>query len=266
MNLGICTLASSSSGNCYIIKSDTTVLVLDIGVTAKKLNADLAVMGLSPKDIDGILITHEHIDHIKGLKTLMKQTDCSVFMSEGTQAAYIKKNSTIPYQRLSTIVAGNRYIIGDIEVTPFNVSHDTAEPVAFSFRRNGTKISVVTDTGYISEEIFENIKDSDILVIEANHERNILLYGRYPYSLKYRILSDEGHLSNEACADAIVRILKENDSCPTILLAHLSRENNTPAQAMITVRNAIEENGFYIGSDLELSVIEPDTMSEIKVI
>ncbi len=266
MNLGICTLASSSSGNCYIIKSETTVLILDIGITAKKLEADMARIGLSCKDIDGVLVTHEHIDHIKGLKTLMKKTDCPVFMTEGTKNAYVKRSPAIPYQRLSTITAGNRYIIGDIEVAPFNVSHDTSEPVAFSLIRNGTKISVVTDTGYVTEEIFENIKDSDILVIEANHERNILLYGRYPYSLKYRILSDKGHLSNEACADAIVRLLKENDKCPTVLLAHLSRENNTPAQAMITVRNAVEENGFFVGADLELSVIEPDAMSEVTVI
>lgn len=266
MNLGICTLASSSSGNSYIIKSEKTSLILDIGITAKKLEADIAKIGLSHKDVCGVLITHEHIDHVKGLKTLMKRTDCPVYMTYGTMEAYIKKNSAIPYQRLSTIIAGNRYIIGDIEVTPFNVSHDSAEPVAFSFRRNGTKISVVTDTGYVTEEIFENIKDSDILVIEANHERNILLYGRYPYSLKYRILSDKGHLSNEACAETIVRVLKENEKCPTVLLAHLSRENNSPAQALITVRNAIEESGFFVGSDLELAVIEPDSMSEVMVI
>ncbi len=266
MNLGICTLASSSSGNCYIIKSENTVLLLDIGITAKKLETDMARLGLGTKDIDGVLITHEHTDHVKGLKTLMNRTTCPVFMTEGTKTAYIKKNQTISYQRINTIIAGKRYIINDIEVTPFSVSHDAAEPVAFAFKKDGAKIAVLTDTGYITEEIFNNIKDADILAIEANHERNILLYGRYPYSLKYRILSDEGHLSNEACAGCIVRLLKENASCPTVMLAHLSRENNSPAQALITIRNEIEENGFFVGTDLELSVLEPETMSEVAVI
>ena len=260
MRLGFCSLASGSSGNCYLIKNDNTNLLLDAGISCRAIRNGLESLGISLKDIDGILITHDHIDHIKGIKTLLKYTDCPLYASHGTLEALVKKISPLPYERLTEVSVGKEYFLKDILVTPFNLSHDTDEPITFTFVNEGAKAAVVTDTGYISDEIFKNIKDADILALESNHERNILLYGSYPYSLKLRILSDLGHLSNEACAHALKAILREGKR-PKVFLAHLSKENNTPEQALITVKNALEEEGFIVGRDLELKVLSRDERS-----
>ena len=261
MSLGFCSLASGSSGNCYLIKNDNTVLLLDAGISFKAIKTGLESFGILPGDIDGILITHDHIDHVKGLRTLLKKTDCPLYASEGTLDAIVKKQSPLPYERFTEVRAGESFAVGGdgegaVKITPFGLSHDTEEPISFSFETGGKKAAVVTDTGYVSEEIFRNIRDCELLALEANHERNILLYGSYPYPLKLRILSDLGHLSNEACAHALLEILKETAVKPKVFLAHLSQENNTPEQALITVRNILEEGGFVVGRDLELDVLK----------
>ena len=259
MELGLQTLASSSSGNSYLIKSENTNIILDIGIGIKKLNEKLAEVQLRPEEISGVLLTHEHIDHVRSLGPLIrKSSDMTVYATRGTIGAIVEKTSGLGSTRFVPVTGGEDFMVGDIRVIPFNVSHDTAEPVAYAFEKGGRKAAVVTDTGFVSDEIFENIKDADLLVLEANHERNILLYGRYPYPVKHRILSDLGHLSNEAAAECLVRMLTElgGSKGPRVLLAHLSKENNTPQQALITVRNLLEEEGFYIGKDLELEVVD----------
>ena len=182
--------------------------------------------------------------------------------------AVVEKTSGLGSTRFVPVTGGEDFMVGDIRVIPFNVSHDTAEPVAYAFEKGGRKAAVVTDTGFVSDEIFENIKDADLLVLEANHERNILLYSRYPYPVKHRILSDLGHLSNEAAAECLIRILTElgGSKIPRVLLAHLSKENNTPQQAMITVRNLLEEEGFFIGKDLELEVVDREETGRFLVV
>ncbi len=269
MEIGLCTFASSSSGNSYLIKSETTNIILDVGVSARRIYDDLELLKIDFEDIDGILITHEHIDHVRSAHLLAKKASlCTVFLSEGTKAALMEKNTPLIEERTQCVKGGDSFMVGDIKVTAFDVSHDTLEPLAFAFEKGNRKIAVVTDTGYVSEEIYQNIKDADILVLEANHERNILLCGNYPYLVKHRILSDKGHLSNEAAANCIIRILKELDGSkvPMVLLAHLSQENNTPYQAFITVRNMLEEEGYYIGKDIKLEVVERDAMSRIMAL
>ncbi|MBE6025409.1 MAG: MBL fold metallo-hydrolase [Firmicutes bacterium] len=270
MKLGFCSLASGSSGNCYLIKSDNTNLLLDAGISCKAIQAGLESLGISLKDIDGIFITHDHIDHIKGIKTLLKKTSCPLYASRGTLEALVEKISPLPYERLIEVVTDEEIGVGDIKAMPFDLSHDTEEPKTFTFTKDGAKVCVVTDTGYVSDDIFDNIKDADILALESNHERNILLYGSYPYSLKLRILSDVGHLSNEACAHCLTEVLRyrrirkrfsEDGGVLKVFLAHLSKENNTPEQALITVRNALEEEGFIVGKDLELKVLSRDERS-----
>ena len=260
MDLGFCSLSSGSSGNCYLIKSEHTNLLLDCGISCKSIKKGLESLGISLKDIDGIFVTHEHSDHIKGLKTLLKNTDCPVYASHGTLENIVRKESSLPYERLIEVKGGNGFEINDFEIGVFDLSHDTDEPVTFTFSSGGRKAAVVTDTGYISDPIFGHIRDCDILALEANHERNILLYGSYPYPLKLRILSDVGHLSNEACAHALAEVLREGRK-PKVFLAHLSKENNTPEQALITVKNALEEEGFIVGRDLELKVLSRDERS-----
>ena len=270
MKLGFCSLASGSSGNCYLIKSDNTNLLLDAGISCKAIQAGLESLGISLKDIDGIFITHDHIDHIKGIKTLLKKTSCPLYASRGTLEALVEKISPLPYERLMEAETDEEITVGDIKATPFDLSHDTEEPKTFAFTKDEAKVCVVTDTGYVSDDIFDNIKDADILALESNHERNILLYGSYPYPLKLRILSDVGHLSNESCAHCLTEVLRyrrirkrfsEDGGALKVFLAHLSKENNTPEQALITVRNALEEEGFIVGKDLELKVLSRDERS-----
>ena len=275
MKLGFCSLASGSSGNCYLIKSDNTNLLLDAGISCKAIQAGLESLGISLKDIDAVFITHDHIDHIKGIRTLLKKTTCPLYASRGTLDALVEKISPLPYERLMEAETDGEILVGDIKVTPFDLSHDTEDPKTFAFTRDGAKVCVVTDTGYVSDDIFDNIKDADILALESNHERNILLYGSYPYSLKLRILSDVGHLSNEACAHCLTEVLRyrrirkrfsEDNGTMKVFLAHLSKENNTPEQALITVRNALEEEGFIIGKDLELMVLSRDERSRFAAV
>ena len=272
MKLGFCSLASGSSGNCYLIKSDNTNLLLDAGISNRAIKGGLESLGISLRDIDGIFITHDHIDHIKGLKTLLKNTQCPVYASQGTLEALVKKMSPLPYERLMEACPDEEISLGDITASSFRLSHDTTDPMTFAFTKDGAKVCVVTDTGYISDDIFDNIKDADILALESNHERNILLYGSYPYPLKLRILSDVGHLSNEACAHCLTEVLRyrrirkrfsdeEAGGLFQVFLAHLSKENNTPEQALITVKNVLEEEGFAVGKDLELKVLDRDSRS-----
>jgi len=287
MNLGICSLASSSSGNCYLIKGDNETILLDVGISTKRIKENLGIKGIDLSEVDAILVTHEHVDHVKSLKTLLRKADkAKVFASKGTYDGIKEKYedisielSIIDSSRVNLAVPGEPFDIGKVRVTPFNVSHDTNEPVAFSFGINDggyeKKISVVTDTGYITEEIYEAIKGSDILIIESNHEPDILMYGRYPYPVKKRILSDYGHLSNESCAKCLVRLLKDRKArfggtcedefgkIPRVFLAHLSTENNTPEQAILTVSNLLEEEGYYVGKDLTLETLRKDEASKL---
>ena len=262
MNLGFMALSSGSSGNCYLIRTEYTNVLLDAGISYRSIKNLLAQQGLELKDIHAIFISHEHSDHIQGIRTTMKQGSCPLYASHGTLAEIVKKISPLPYERLIEMEDGEAVKVGDdLTVRAFRVSHDAKEPFQFSFESGGKKVSVVTDTGFVSDEIFHNIEDSDILALEANHERNILLYGSYPFMLKMRILSEVGHLSNESCAHTVVEMLKKGRS-PKVFLAHLSQENNTPEQAMITVKNAVEEAGFALGRDLELRVISRGCSSE----
>lgn len=267
MNLSICSFASSSSGNSYLVRSQNAALLVDAGLSAKSIDAALASQGLGYEDLDAICVTHEHSDHIKSLHTLIRRRpfDNPVFTSGGTRDAILEKAPGICQGNFERIGAGDLFLAGDIKVASFGLSHDAAEPVGYTFEKNGRKVAIVTDTGCMTEEIFAAIKGADTLVIESNHEENLLLYGRYPYQLKRRIMSDVGHLSNEACAQAIARYLRElgGEKIPAIVLAHLSSENNTPTQAMLTVRNILEENDFYAGKDFILSVAPKAEIGEI---
>lgn len=266
MELEICSFASSSSGNCFMVRSETTEIIVDAGITAKKIDENMKGIGSDTGSISGILITHEHVDHVKSLHTIMKKNpDVRVYASGGTIDAMVRKNDKIPADRAVRVKSGSSFMLGDIKVTPFDILHDTAEPVAFAFEKSGRKAAILTDTGCVSSEIFDNIKDCDVLVLEANHEPNLLLYCRYPYEVKRRILGERGHLSNEAAGECIIKMLKElgGSKVPKVVLAHLSSENNTPQQAFVTIRNMLEEENFYIGKDIELEVAAKDAAGPV---
>ena len=262
MTLGFSAFASSSSGNCYYIKSETTHLLVDVGISASRIVSALETLGEKPSKISAVFLTHEHVDHVKSVSAFHKKAPEAWFIaSEGTAAGLEPKAADAIAEKLVTISPENcDLMVGDILVHSFPLSHDAAQPTAYTFEKDGKKIAIVTDTGCVTEEVYDAMKDADLLVLEANHEENILLYGRYPYPVKRRILSDVGHLSNETAGRCLVRLLREPDRCkvPRVFLAHLSRENNTPQQAFLTVRNVLEEADYYIGKDLYMDVLGPE--------
>ena len=259
MALKFCSFASGSSGNCYLVKSDEAALLVDVGITGKRILTGLEEAGVVPDRLNGILVTHEHVDHVRSLRMISrKAVNAKVYVSGGTLA---EVGDRVSGERIIVVSDGEEFYVGDILVRAFAVSHDAAEPLGYSFVCGGRQMTIVTDTGCISEEIFAQVKDADLLVLEANHEVNILRMGAYPYPLKRRILSDRGHLSNEAAGECLCRMLQCRESgkaAPQVLLAHLSRENNTLEQAYLTVRNVLFEQDYYIDKDLTVRIIERD--------
>ena len=265
MNLGFCSFSSSSSGNCYFIKSEKTSILVDAGLSRAKIYQNIKLFEMSPRQIHHVVLTHEHTDHVRSASAIATMSIYSRFYATaGTIEGMADKRQGMKDDRFVVIEPEKSFLIEDIEVRPFRVSHDAKEPLAFTFAKEGKKIAILTDTGCITEDIMEAIKGADILVLESNHEVNILLYGSYPYSVKRRILSDEGHLSNEAAGRCLVQYLRDinGSKVPKVLLAHLSQKNNTPEQALLTVRNILEEADFYVGKDLSMDVVLKDTMTD----
>ena len=275
MGFYFCSISSGSSGNCYMIRSEKTVILVDAGISGKRTREGLLQAGTDPEEVDALLITHEHSDHVKSLRILRKQIPQIVSYSNFETWDAVK--DIVGDERHVTFDSGDRFTIGDIEVKSFATHHDSAGAVSYSFFHSGKQISILTDTGYVCDRIFNEIKDSDLIALEANHDVNVLQMGRYPYYVKRRILGDGGHLSNEAAADCIVRMIREEDEEQqkkrTVLLAHLSKENNSPEMAMLTVKNRLAEEGISaadIGAGgpladggIEMGVITRDSVSPV---
>lgn len=259
MALSFCSFSSGSSGNSYLIKSDKTALLVDAGISARRIAAGLKQTETAEEQLLALLVTHEHSDHIRSLGTLMKQRR-NLFAYANTKTWCALGEIVKPNQR-KLFENGQSFLIGDITVKAFQVCHDAADPVGYSFYAQGKQVSIVTDTGCIREEMIEEVREADILVLEANHDVDMLKIGRYPWFLKQRILGDRGHLSNETAAKMLLRLLSEQKKDRRILLAHLSRENNFPEMAYQTVKNILEEENYYIGRHIELNTIVKDEIS-----
>lgn len=259
MTLSFCSFSSGSSGNCYLVKSQETALLVDAGISGKRVFEALERSD-TPRDmLAGLLITHEHSDHTKSVKTLLKKQPS--LWGYANQKTWNCLDAEIPSAQKKSFTTGDRLLIGDIGVQTFGVCHDAADPVGYSFYAGGKQISIVTDTGCMKDEIIEEIKGADILILEANHDVDMLRIGKYPWFLKKRVLGDEGHLSNEAAGKVLLRLLEVEKKERHVLLAHLSRENNFPEMAMQTVKNILEEADYYIGKHLNLNTIIRDEMS-----
>lgn len=261
MTLQFCSFASGSSGNCYLVKTDETAILIDAGISGKRIFEGLDETGTPREQVAAILVTHEHIDHIKSLPVVTKRIPgLCVYANEATWECI---NRPVSEERRRYFKTGEDFYIGDLLIRPFPISHDAADPVGFSIYYKDKQVSILTDSGYVSDEVFEEILDADLLVLEANHEKEMLLFGKYPYPLKQRILGDEGHLSNVTAGECLSQIVSERPKKRRVLLGHLSRENNTPEVAMQAVRNTLEENRIYIGGELQIQVALRDCMSEL---
>ena len=251
MALKFYSFSSSSSGNCYLIKSESTALLVDAGISGKKIIESLDETETPLDHIKGVLVTHEHVDHVKSIRVLSKKLcEAKVYANNKT---WSKIDCVLEEEKMASFVTNEAFEIGDIKVKPFRISHDAIEPVGFTFTCQDKQLSIVTDTGYVTEEIHNHVKDADLLVLESNHDENMLKMGRYPWTVKQRILGKEGHLSNETAGECLCRILKEGEEkSRQILLAHLSSENNFPQLAYQTVKNALEASEYYLGDTLSL--------------
>lgn len=261
MTLSFCSFSSGSSGNCYLIQSEETAILVDAGISGKKILDGLEKIYTPKEKIKALLITHEHTDHTKSMKALAKKLKgLKVHANEST---WSQLSDDIDCSQREVFMTGDAFRIGDIDIKTFSVSHDASDPVGFSFRTEGKQISIVTDTGCMSEEIISEILDADLLVLEANHDVNMLKIGRYPWFLKQRVLGEKGHLSNVAAGETILRLLAEKEKERYVLLAHLSKENNFPEMALQTVKNILEEADYYIGKHVMLNTILRDEVSMI---
>lgn len=225
--MDIITLASGSEGNCTVIRSKEAVIVVDMGISCRRTTNFLKEVGIEPHEISAIFVTHEHSDHISGIRVFSKKYN--------TRVAAIKEvwtHNHIDVQQELRVNLKRRMRINDLEIEAFETAHDTIYPVGFTFYDGKQKVGVATDTGYVTQAMLECLEDLDALVIEANHDEKMLRDGNYPYFLKQRILSKQGHLSNNDCGDFLVQKAVKGTK---IILAHLSDENNSPSVALKTV-------------------------------
>lgn len=253
----LCSIASGSSGNCIYVGTDATHLLVDAGISGKRTECGLNSIGQSLNNIDGILITHEHSDHICGLGVLSRKYHIPIYATEKTieEIKICSSVGKIDEDLFVPIQADESFRIKDITVEPMHTSHDAIDPVAYRMKYENKKIAIATDLGTYSEYTVECLKGMDLLFLEANHDVNMLQVGPYPYSLKKRILGDRGHLSNELSGRLLKRIA--HDKLQGVMLGHLSKDNNIPELAYETVRMELT-----MGSEVYNEVRFPITVAK----
>ena len=254
-------LYSSSSGNMFHIGSEKTDILIDAGVNYKAINDALVGIYKKVDDISAVLITHEHTDHIKGLTLLCRKHKIPIFAC-GKTADYIKemldeKNITSDIYKISY---GQPFKIHDFDITAFETSHDAVMPCGYRINCKDTTLSYATDLGYMSNEVFENLQNSDFVVLESNYDETMLDFGKYPYPLKRRIKGNEGHLSNYESASTVARLVRQNES--NFVLAHLSENNNNTDLARSTFEEVLTKNDIDINK-INLSFASKNLSTEV---
>ena len=247
-------LFSGSSGNSVYIGGASGGILIDAGVSAKRLAAALAGIGVDPGRVGAVFVTHEHADHIAGLRVFCERHHVPVFAAPGTLRALERMGALTAKMQASPMPAGGVEANG-LLLRCFATSHDAAEPCGYTCETGDEKYAIATDTGYLAENVKEALRGCDTIMLESNHEVTMLQNGPYPYFLKRRILSDQGHLSNAACADFLPGLLRTGAG--RFYLAHLSRENNTPQLAYACAKASFDQAGAREGIDYELRVCAP---------
>ena len=248
-----CSLFSGSSGNAVYLATDRGGLLIDCGMSGKQTLDALALAGLDPASIHAILITHEHSDHIKGAGVVSRKLGVPIYATEGTWEGMAVSVGDIPSRNRVAITAGESFFLDDLEVAPFSIPHDANDPVGYRFFAGRHSVAVATDLGYFSQTVCDAVSGADIVLLESNHDPELLQKNpHYPLVLKKRILGRKGHLSNDAGAEAAVRLVQ----CGTrhLLLGHLSSENNTPDMAYRTAHQALTGAGVEVGREVTLHV------------
>lgn len=248
--LELYSIISGSSGNCTLATDGHTNILIDCGTSGKRLFAALDTLGISLSMISSIIVTHEHVDHTKGVGIVARKLKIPVYATKGTHAAMdIGKLNDEQRQIIQPDIT---YDINGIGVTPFTIPHDAADPCGFVFTDGKDRLSIATDIGHMSEPLLSRIRGSRSIILESNHDTNMLQFGDYPYPLKQRILSDVGHLSNPVAAKTALELVKTGTE--HIMLGHLSDKNNLPEIAQMETYNILTDNGVKVGTDMTLQV------------
>lgn len=257
-------LASGSTGNALYVETNKQRLLIDAGLSGKKIDELFNQIDRDPKQLDGILVTHEHSDHIKGVGIYARKYKLPIYANEKTWKAMEDQLGTIPTEQKFTFATGEVKTFGDIEIESFGVSHDAAEPMFFCFYHEGKKLVHATDMGYVSEAIKGTIRGANAYIFETNHDLNMLRLGKYPWNVKRRILSDVGHVSNEDAALALSEVI--TDETKRIYLAHLSLDNNMKDLARLSVSQVLEERGLPPGEQFQLYDTDPYEATPLAVV
>jgi phosphoribosyl 1,2-cyclic phosphodiesterase len=249
-------LASGSSGNAIYIETDRIRILVDAGLSGKQLEQRMKSVGADPTSLDAILVTHEHIDHVKGLGVFARRHRLPIHMNEQTWEHLPSSVGAIPIEQQHVFSTGSTLEVGDLTVESFPLSHDAADPMGFCIHSPAGSLALVTDTGYVNRKIVEKVAGVHALIFESNHDVEMLRMGAYPWNVKRRILSDHGHLSNEDAAEALLEVVGGNGE--DIHLAHLSQDNNLTELAHLTVKGILQEGGLQVGRDVRLWETHPD--------
>lgn len=260
--LKYCSVGSGSSGNCHYVSYKNTNILVDAGLSGKRITNGLNDIDVDMNTVKGIFITHEHSDHIKGAGIISRKFDIPIFANVKTWCAMKDKLGDIKDHNMKVFENDKSYSLGDIIVRPFSIEHDSADAVGYNFYTgNNDKISIATDIGCITDNIRRHLYKSKLVVLESNYDPNMLMMGSYPYSLKRRVMSEEGHLSNEDAAKFCIELV--NQGTERILLAHLSKENNFPELAYETSKGILAQNDIIVGQDVKLDVLLREEVSDV---
>jgi phosphoribosyl 1,2-cyclic phosphodiesterase len=262
MGVSVSVLASGSRGNTAVVESSRARILVDAGLSCRETFKRLKLAGLEPKSLSAVLITHEHSDHVYGLAMLAKKLDIPVFMTGATHQAWARSlrddAGQLPkLSKLEIFSAGRQFQIADITVTPFTIPHDAADPVGFTFRAEGAKIAFATDLGYMPVSVRDHLRRCDVIIIESNHDVEMLRVGPYPWSVKQRVMSRVGHLSNDSLAQFFAE--DYDGGASHIVLAHLSEQNNHPEVARRVAENALGPQQTLLQNRLMLAAQDGPT-------
>ncbi|MDR1796063.1 MAG: MBL fold metallo-hydrolase [Clostridiales Family XIII bacterium] len=274
MSLSLCSFSSGSSGNSYLIKGGGGAILIDAGISASRILSGLERTGTARADVKALFVTHGHWDHVTGARVLLKKLPgADVYASAGTMEELERRDAgqkltfarEVAQQRKKRVAPAQPVEICGLTVRAFRTLHDAAEPLGFAVTDGGGggSVAIVTDTGLFTDDILYSVADADLLVLEANHDTEMLRSGSYPWHLKQRILSEVGHLSNAQAAEALARVFSLNAKKRVVLLAHLSQENNTPRLAEQTVCTLLAREGIFTGGDFHLGVLRRDMPSDL---
>ena len=256
----VCSLASSSKGNCTIVYNDNEILVVDMGITFKEFASKLELLHLDINNVIGAIVSHEHSDHIKGLQTFSNTLNKPIYCHYNSVDGIMKKTKL----RLASFVRFDApFRLGSFDIVPLEVSHDVF-CVGYNIYENSNKVSIVTDLGYTTNDVVEKLFDSRLVILEANHDEKMLTTGSYPAVLKSRILSKKGHLSNVSSAKVVAELAQHN--VKQVLFAHLSEENNTPEVCYNTICNYLKSVGIEPQVNIKMDIAKPQGVGPIFVI